>query len=281
MRHISKPALGKNSEEIFDLCASDFTKKDGADRLKRKLKPMVKNCSEDFDRLIPYNIGSFSHPNVSEEEYKFLVDTYDQKFARKDSIGRQYYDAIMINGGNTCPICELDVEPDTLDHFLPKKDNSLLSVTPENLVPTCYRCNRTKSAVTSHNYKSIPFHPYYEEITERWLECKICFYDDNTCKTTFYNGIDKTHTLWEKYEAQLKLFSLAKRYSIPGVSIINSIKRSHKFIFIYHGKSVFLDHLNTEITEEEKYNLNSYNSAVYRGIIRQIDEYCTWLSNCV
>lgn len=277
MRRLKLPSLGKTGEEIYCECANDFTEKRHRVFLQRIYPSRVKIASKSYIANVPKNLALLDHPKIGKHGTELLKAVYKQKFEKQGKIGRKYYDAIILNGGDYCPICELPEVPDTLDHFLPQDKYPLLCVTPENLIPSCSKCNENKHTSSSIDYYSIPFHPYYESITDQWLECEIAFKKDATNDVTFYNGYKKTPSMQKKYDVQLKTYKLDKRYRLQAVIIINALRRSHKRILIDNEKDGLLNHLIYEKESEESNDINSLQSAIYRELINQFDNYVQWL----
>ena len=278
MKHLNKPNIFESSEYIYLNCANDFKKKKEYEPLVKKYKGSVKKAAGDYDRMIPKDIAGYVCPKVDKNDEVFFKDLYKQKFSNKESVGRKYYDRIMLNGGRNCPICELNTPPRELDHFLPKSKYPLLCVLPENLIPICYDCNHNKSSIFINDYYLIPFHPYYEEITEQWLECKISYFSDMSCETIFYNGCSKSNPLWGKYEAQFNTYGLSERYNLSGIAYVDSMRIDHELDFKAGGEKCVYDALINRKKIEEAKNVNSYESATVRAVIDGFDKYIEWLN---
>lgn len=276
MRHIDKPSIGKTAAEIFDECSQNFVKKSDYQALGKYYRPLVDKASKEYIAFMPKDVNKLQRPKLSETDADFFKSVYKQKFSAAGSIGRIYYDKLFLNAGRTCPLCDLGVEPSELDHFLPKSQYPLLSVTPENLIPSCIVCNKRKSSNFTNDYYSIPFHPYYEDITEKWLDCKISFYEDSY-DVSFYNSTDKSNDLWGKYEAQLKYYRLPFRYSLYAISYINSCSISFKMLLESNGEDFLKKHLADIKNTHESNNINSVHSAIHREFINNFSSYCLWL----
>jgi len=62
--------------------------------------------------------------------------------------------------GTRCPICGNYYSDSTLDHVLPKTRYTQYAVTPINLVPMCFSCNKAKGK------SDISFHPYFQNLSQ-------------------------------------------------------------------------------------------------------------------
>jgi 5-methylcytosine-specific restriction endonuclease McrA len=63
-----------------------------------------------------------------------------------------------------CPSCGEEGTPNTLDHYLPKRQFPHFSVTPANLTPMCDICQGVKGVQTlDANVRRIYLHPYFDD----------------------------------------------------------------------------------------------------------------------
>lgn len=103
-----------------------------------------------------------------------MIKIYKNKFTRKRSPGRKYYDKLMAAPKyGRCPICGVGTVT-TLDHYLPKTTYPGLALTPLNLVPCCSDCNKKKrdEDVSIHGNETI--HPYFDDFdSECWLYATV------------------------------------------------------------------------------------------------------------
>lgn len=163
MKTLKVPLSDKLVKEIFEECASDFTKESGYKEVALSYVDEVEKCSNEYTEKVPRNIASLTKPSINDKERKIMQKVYSQKFSRKGTIGRKYYDIIMGNAKGRCPICGCG-KTKNLDHFLPQSIYPLLCVTPINLIPTCRDCNMDKRDYSRIDYYEIPFHPYLDKM---------------------------------------------------------------------------------------------------------------------
>lgn len=96
---------------------------------------------------------------------------YTQRMAHDPSPARHYYDLILA-GVRRCPRCG-HRSVSTLDHHLPKAKYIDLVVTPMNLVPSCFDCNRDKPDAVPRSNEEVFLHPYFEDISsDAWLTAR-------------------------------------------------------------------------------------------------------------
>lgn len=68
-----------------------------------------------------------------------------------------------------CAYCEKN-DAGTLDHYIPKSKNPLLSVSPANLVPACGPCNEKLDRTGKK------FHPYFDVVDFKWLSVTSTYF---------------------------------------------------------------------------------------------------------
>ncbi len=89
---------------------------------------------------------------------------------QKGSIQQPILDRLRERTLNLCPTCGEDGTPNTLDHYLPKKDYPEFSVTAANLFPMCDICQGKKNSDTLNDEgKRLFIHPYFDHFLDRQL----------------------------------------------------------------------------------------------------------------
>lgn len=276
MNSLPKPSMEVSAAEIFALCASGFSD----ETLKKNLLSCVSFVEEDSTQFVSSFVDSIlsieknrTLPNkVSKSQMEKI---YTCKFASKGSPGRKYYDLLMsVPKGRRCPICGERIVRN-LDHYMPKSVYTTLIVTPENLIPVCRDCNFDKLTFTISNTEDAPLHPYFDNIdSEIWLSVKLLSNQtaiyDVTCPDTW------CATLKQRVKNHLRLFSLDEFYGIKaGQEIADEIWGWRK-ILNENGSIQLLDHLKMRCKSIEKNQLNSWKSALYRGLINQYNIFLNW-----
>lgn len=267
MKKLSKPLPDTKPEDIFEECVSGYRDKQKVTALLR-CKDIICRDAELYDQVIPREFEKFEQSylpsNVTSNE---IIDVYTAKFANEKGPGRKYYNAIReLAERNICPICGIRMVK-TLDHYLPKSKFPTLSVTPSNLIPSCRDCNMDKRDAGTHNSQSLPVHLYFDDIpNEPWLHVtvgenlEILYYV--SCPETWDIGIRR------RLENHLIIYDLQELYSSQATSeIANSIH-------MWRNKDVEI--LKLSIKEEcesaEKIDINSWKSALYRGLVANFDK---------
>ncbi|MDW4572613.1 HNH endonuclease signature motif containing protein [Microbacterium sp. M3] len=102
-----------------------------------------------------------------------LRSLYDQQLAHPSGAARPIYDELLAGARyNLCTYCQ-HAQATTLDHFLPKSWVAGLAIEPWNLVPACQQCNKKLSSFHAAGESDTLFHPYEEQVTERWLFAEL------------------------------------------------------------------------------------------------------------
>lgn len=281
MNTLKVPLSDKSAKEIFEECASCFTRKSEYMEVALSFVDGVEKCSNEYLEKVPHNISSLTNPSIDIKERKIIEKLYSQKFSHKGSIGRKYYDTIMGNANGRCPICGCG-KTKNLDHFLPQSIFPLLCVTPINLIPTCRDCNMDKGDYSSVDYYEIPFHPYLDIMDEKWIECELFFFDDDTFQARYKNGYNKTKNpnKWKKYNIHMKLNDLDATFNCRAEEEIENMRKCYKSQLEECGKYQLISVLQETMESAESADVNSWKSALYRALVREGDNFCKWLENC-
>ncbi len=273
MKRLEIPLQNVDQETIFKTCADDFEDKTALGYLESAV-----DISGKYEYYVPRNIENLPKYEIDAEDVKRIINVYIQKFAAKGQIGRRYYNAIMANAKGRCPICGGN-KLKNLDHFLPKSEYPLLCVTPANLVPVCRDCNFDKGTYFNTNYYLLPFNPYFDDMEDVWLECDIRFVYDGTIEFEFKNGYDKTIDLnkWNKYETHINVFELNKTFYSKALEEVDNCKYGDQDLLLECGSEDVKKTLLDRKKSSERYDVNSWRSALYRALVTKVDEYCEWL----
>lgn len=278
MKRIHNQLSSCETEKIFNDCYLSF-KKGEIKRVLDKYKDSILNESKVYDEYVPSNIENYKLRDYSKDkdDKNQIIKLYTQKFENKDSVGRKYYNIILSNTSK-CPICGYGPVCQ-LDHFIPKTMYPQLSITPNNLIPICGFCNHEKNDTFKFKYDEIPFHPYFEEMPETWLECKINFNVGTILNYELYCG--KNDSIYaKKYRSHLSAFNLEVTFCSFSAAMLDDIASMH---FNLLNMNVNGDELRKSIIEEkrsaEKNDTNGYKAVLYRALLRQFDDYCAYLLN--
>lgn len=274
MKKLRIPLRNVDEKTIYHECANSFTDKTALSYIED-----VVSSAAVYETHVPRDIARFPRYTIEEEDKEKIIKVYTEKFAKRDTVGYKYYEAIMTNANGRCPICGCG-KVKTLDHFLPKTTYPLVCVTPANLVPTCRDCNFDKRSFWGADYYSIPFNPYFDVMDDKWLECEFTIYRDNTFAVVYKNGYDKkkNEKLWEKYETHFKVFDLNATFSARAGEEIENCKGKYKKLLYECGIEDVRKDLIDNRDSFEQIDINSWRSALYRELVNKVHDYCEWLA---
>ncbi|MBR6071690.1 MAG: hypothetical protein IKP77_02515 [Acholeplasmatales bacterium] len=274
MRKIKNQLDSSRIQEIFDTCNTFIN--EPMKSIIFKNKNIILQESKNYNLYVPKMLDKYPLTNFAKAEIDEIKKLYTYKFSPKNSEGRIYYDLLLSNAGLSCPICGC-ATANTLDHFIPKTKYPQLCITPNNLIPVCSNCNEKKQIKYSNNYLEVPFHPYFEEMNEKWLECKIVFDVSKIYKYIFYCG-NLTSKLVDKYKVHLDIYKLNDTFQgYCNSEIVSSNDRHRRLLDI--SKEELIAFIKETAKDNEKVDCNGWKAALYRGLERQIDDYCIYLKN--
>ncbi len=275
MKRLKIPLRDVDVRTIYQECADSFGDKTALGYIEE-----VVSSSDVYETFVPKDISHLPEQKINKGDEEKIIKVYTDKFAKQDMVGYKYYKAIKSNAKGCCPICG-GGKLSTLDHFLPKSVYPLFCVTPVNLIPMCRECNSDKRKLCNTDYYKIPFNPYFDDMDDEWLECEIDFKSEDTFEIVYINGYDKdsNEQLWEKYKTHLEIFKLNDTFTAKADEEINNSKYGHQELLRRCGPEIFETALKEYKQGCEKYDINSWKSALYRELVRKIQDYCEWLTS--
>lgn len=281
MKFLNPPILDARPADIFEKCVESYTDENKKKRLLT-CKRLVEIDSDNYRCLVPAQIDKFiksSLPaNVTTTELKAV---YEEKFAKDKTAGRIYYDKIKEQAERSiCPICGVRIVS-TLDHYLPKSKIPTLAVTPDNLFPSCKDCNIDKKTDMVLDSQSTPVHLYYDRLPDDpWLHVNV----GTNLEITYYILCPES---WEealrgRVEKHLDIYHLHKLYSAHASSEIEDKRHMWKKLFKLGSENAVFEDICEMRSSAETNDLNSWKSALYRGLEQEFEKVKAWLlDNCL
>lgn len=264
---IPLPRLDITGEDAFDQCISKVR-----DRKKKRellaIRPIIKMDSGRYRELAEMHDLHLLPPTecVGGMEAKDVIRIYTNQMARKDSSGREIYDLIRSNARGICPICAHGY-PETLDHYLPKTKFASLCVTPDNLIPSCSYCNKSKSNSHPEHRISQTFHPYFDDFEGvEWLTAEVCF----TSPLTFQYGINSAVNLdpvsFNRVYKHFNDFELKTLYEIQSASEFSMIRNQLSERFRDGGGTEVHRHIRECFDSAYTFRRNHWKTAMYKAL---------------
>lgn len=276
MKFLKPPIPEVKPEDIFEGCVRSYT---DADKQKRLLacKPLVETDSRKYQELVPNRIDELSFSVLPEDVPSTeMRKVYDEKFARANTVGRKYYEAIKAQvGRGMCPICGIRPVA-TLDHYLPKAKVPTLSVTPCNLIPSCRDCNMDKKESMELTPDATPVHLYYDRLSdEPWLFVRI----GKNLEITYYVSCPEhwESSLRRRVEGHLDIYHLHALYSAHAATELEDKKGMWKRLLILGAEREIFNDICEMRNSVEANDLNSWKAALYRGLEENYAKVKEWL----
>lgn len=274
MKNLSIPLKNILAEKIFEECVSGYRDKGKVDNLLQ-CKEIICRDSNLYDELVPKELEKFEKSllpaNITKEK---IINVYNEKFVKGP--GRKYYNEIKKQAvRNICPICGIR-QVKTLDHYLPKSQFPTLSVTPNNLIPACLECNVDKKDDVSLDSKNVPVHLYFDNIPDdKFLHVTVM---DNL-EILYYISCPNVEDegLKARLEKHLDFYKLHELYSSHAASEIADKLHMWKTALEEFGEDILRLSIDSECRSAEMNDINSWKSALYRGLVNNFDKLLAYL----
>lgn len=235
----------------------------------------------DFDSKKQSNEIYLIRRNVTVSDsinYVFLKKLYEDRMLNKNNAARAYYDNIIISSPNgKCSNCN-QRETTTLDHYLPKADYPILSVSLLNLIPCCAVCNKDKLINYPTSKEEETIHPYYDDIDFlSWLKCRIIEIKPLKIEFGVRNSVfTGQKLLHDRVCNHFSAFSLNKLYTTHSMEEFSNIKLQLERLFLKGGDNELKEHLYEGYESRINYDINSWQSAFYKCLYES-EDFCKGL----
>lgn len=256
-------------DEIFNNCTNSIDNKKKRKSRILGYKNIIDSNNESYSVCSSKNVEFKSDysPFNFEKLSADMIWLYDNKFSKKESPGRKYYNDIKLSTPNErCPYCLWHTVKE-VDHYLPKSVVPVLSITPQNLVPVCKDCNFQKG----HSEELIP-NPYFDNLdSETYLTCSIRIVED---VLVFNYGIIKPinmdSSIFKKLENLFNQINIFHDYSNLAQDKFNDdIVLIKDYI---NSKTLFFRSLNALIKGRKNgFKKNTWEYAYYNALKENYD----------
>ena len=254
--------------DVFDLCISNISDSG----LKQRLTAIRANI---VTAAASYNVAGNranlyltpTSDNVGIVTGKELKAVYTDRFSKSKHPARKIYDKILAAPKlGRCPLCDVG-NARTLDHYLPKSEYTVLSVVPNNLVPSCRDCQTEKMSDVADSQETQTLHPYYDSFveSENWLRARVI----QTSPPSFVYYVDPPAS-WsqlniQRLEAHMDAFKLNSLYANNAANELSGIRIALKHLYDRGGLQAVSEHLTEEALSREQAFTNSWTGAMYRS----------------
>ncbi|PZR14335.1 MAG: hypothetical protein DI539_18965 [Flavobacterium psychrophilum] len=272
MKYIVKPEI--TVDTVLRACISNLTDVALRDEYNATVRILTRHETVLESKIrslelhtIPQNIEI--SPIANEAALKKL---YTDKLSKKGQLAREIYDDIMILAPNEkCPYCN-HRPADTLDHFLPKANFPIYSITPINLLPACTQCNKGKLVSIPTRASEHTLHPYFDNIEGiQWLECEII----QLKKIKFEFRVKRLPhieaLLRRRIEHHFTSYGLNALYKSQASSEFMNIESQITRIFNRKGKDELKEFLDEAYLSRAEVDINSWQAAFYKALYSNED----------
>lgn len=278
MRKLNAP--GDSVQDVFSTCIASY--RDAA--LKDRLRLVIPILADETSRFETCVLTSQTHTipradNVGGVVRKDeMMDVYQSKFVRGP--GRSYYDKYMsLPANGKCPLCGIGIVA-TLDHYLPQSQYPALAVTPKNMIPACRDCNMgEKRTFFPQNAEEEPLHPYFDDVEQDvWLFVNFNIADATLVPTYFVSKpAEWSDLLFRRVQNHMDLYNLYRSYAVHAVEEITGRSSMWHIFLDKCGENFLAESFHEEAASRERLFLNSWQSALYRGLEENIELIVRWL----
>lgn len=200
---------------------------------------------------------------------KDMVELYDRKFACKGQGGRIYYDRIrLLAPYGRCPFCG-QRSVSTLDHYLAKTEFPAYTVTPYNLIPSCFECNREKSAKTFWSKEDETIHPYYDDFSNVvWIKAKVMEEEPITFEFYVERPEKWDPVKYKRAKHHFEVFGLNDLYKPYACERFCEIQQRLQELVKQQGGEAGREYIRECIKEKRNVRLNTWEAAMYEALLR-------------
>jgi hypothetical protein len=182
---------------------------------------------------------------------------YEARLVRSKP-GRTYYLQLRDGNGERCALCNVRTAT-TLDHHLPKSAFSVLSVTPDNLLPSCGECNHTKLAKAVATLNT-----YFDDLGPgSWLKARIIETTPYVPEFFVESQPSWSPGLASRAQAHFELFGLQKLYAAQANRQIAGIRKFLTGLHEATGMEGVRQHLRQTADSFAEVEPNGWETAVY------------------
>ncbi|OHY30721.1 hypothetical protein BI362_05655 [Streptococcus parauberis] len=190
-----------------------------------------KEYNDNYDNLSSLPITSKDDDNYS----FFSIQEYYSEYYSGQSLFkyREYMEQLV---EKRCPICDCSFAYSqvTLDHILPKSKFPFLSITPINLVPTCYNCNMRKN----DGVPSIVLNPYFHgflpfDYLTITIRVKVEEPSKSTIDIIFKDSTVETPEQMEHIRESIDLYKLRQKYlDLTNIAFLKLMDEFQQIIYL-------------------------------------------------
>lgn len=265
------PKPTRTARECYRLCVGRLKNSDQKQRLSA-IEDEIARASEDYE-LAACSASLHTLPPsetvsgiVSGRE---MIEVYNRRMAKKGAPARLIYDELLAAPAHgRCPLCGQRTVS-TLDHQLNKASYPALAVSPVNLVPACWDCNRAKMSRAPRSRCEETLHPYFDNIDDnRWLSAEILESNPIVIRFFVYPPSNWDPVTAARVRNHFRTFRLSSLYSAQAADEIANVRFQLSILFDRAGSGAVRTHLMERAESCEAARKNSWQTATYAALAR-------------
>ncbi|WP_036985564.1 HNH endonuclease [Pseudomonas chlororaphis] len=202
---------------------------------------------------------------VADLSKKELVSLYSNQLLQKGKAARKYYDRLIVSAPlGKCPLCGFG-QATTLDHFLSKSRYPTFSVLPNNLIPACTDCNKSKGASVVTEGSQQP-HLYFEDSkfeTDPWVFAELIETTPPSIRYYVSPPVNWPPSLKLRAENHFKDLDLARRFGIEAAAELSGMVEILDDIGALEDRK---SHLERFATVERRNRTNTWKAPMYEAL---------------
>lgn len=271
------PQPDHDIERVFDDCVNTIRREEERGKyvsVKSEILGSTATYSEHGENgsLVDIEASKEINESVGATEMVWL---YKNRLAKKGTKARYAYDELLAAPKHKqCPFCG-HRKVSTLDHFLPKSEFALFTVTPLNLVPACKDCNHAKGDERTTDAAKLLAHPYFDNFeSERWLYASVVQGPPHILSFHVSPPEDWPDVKKQRIRHHFERLELSHLYMPNAAEELMDISDSLGKLFDAGGAEAVKEHLEREAESRKNVNLNSWKTAMYEAIASS-DWFCS------
>lgn len=249
--------------DVFDNCSQGIRDRQRRLRLSGFAKDVEAAALEYSDAGLAGAIhgGSlYVYQSRGSAEEGDVVWLYERRLVSHQSARADYLLLRDRNGGK-CGLCHISAAA-SLDHHLPKSSYPIFAVTPDNLLPACDVCNRSKLA------SLIPtLNPCFDILgSSRWLVASVIPHSPVSVDFRLEPASTWSTDLVSRATAHFELLRLGERFAHEAAAPIAGIRHRLRGLHATLGVDGVRHHLELEAASWSAKDQNCWQAALYTAL---------------
>lgn len=274
MKKINKPSF--KVREVFIECISTVSNS----TLKANLNAcvdIIEFAESDFNYRFPLNtIHEIVRDNVvlasiGKNEMKTV---YNYRMLQFENPRKNYYNKLILAAPfGKCPLCSVR-EVDTLDHYLPKSKYPIYAVTPINLIPSCFKCNKSKSINYPNKSEEQTLSPYYDDVENiEWLSAEVLQTNPISFRYFVNPLADIEQILNDRMSNHFDSYQINELFSSHANEELRGVKKQLETLY-NNNPSLLVSHLQDSYISRIELGMNSWQALMYKALLND-DWFCS------